>query len=53
MTEGMMSTDKIDILIVDDMSEKILVLESVLEAIYQGDAFLTRLEGEWCTSFRM
>jgi hypothetical protein len=25
----------------------------VLEAIYQGDAFMTRLEGEWCTSFRM
>lgn len=25
----------------------------LLKAVYEGDAFLTRLEGEWCTSFRV
>ena len=26
--------------------------QEVLQAIYQGDLFLTRLEGEWCTRFQ-
>lgn len=26
---------------------------AILQAVYQGDAFITPLDGEWCTSFRL